>query len=70
MGKGFELNNENNNDNLHKERVGFELSDESDVNDLHMHREMIQNGMKIMMLTSTYRKNLELNDECDVDELH
>jgi hypothetical protein len=41
MGKGFELNNENNNDNLHKERVGFELSDESDVNDLHMHREMI-----------------------------
>jgi hypothetical protein len=35
------LNDENNNDNLHKEKVGLELSNESDVNDLHMHREAI-----------------------------
>ncbi len=39
MEKGFELNDEKNNDNRHKERVGFKLGDERDVNDLHMHKE-------------------------------
>jgi hypothetical protein len=37
----FQLNDESNNDNLHKERVGFKLNDESDVDDLHMHREKV-----------------------------
>lgn len=41
MDKGLELNDEGNNDNLHKERVGFELSDESDIDNLHMHRENV-----------------------------
>jgi hypothetical protein len=35
MEKHFELNDESNNDNLHKERVGFKLSDESDVDNVH-----------------------------------
>jgi hypothetical protein len=41
MKEGLELNDEGNNDNLHKKRVGFELNDGSDVNNLHMHREKV-----------------------------